>query len=135
MPIWDLLCQKGHVTEHYLHRHDSPNPPCDRCGGETNRLPASRFGITFTGEITKKYLDSSKEGYDQASSGAHWVYEKKGPDGEPLAVPRRRLISTFQEQADYCKQEGLHNPKDCGPGEMNSDGTAMRGYGMPGCEV
>ena len=43
MPIYDLRCDEGHVTE-VIQSFTAPLPPCPRCSGATVKLPV-RFGI------------------------------------------------------------------------------------------
>jgi putative FmdB family regulatory protein len=43
VPIYDLRCQQGHVTE-VIQSFTAPLPPCPECGSPTAKLP-SRFGI------------------------------------------------------------------------------------------
>jgi putative FmdB family regulatory protein len=47
MPIYDLRCADGHVTE-VIQSFSATLPPCPTCGGETEKRP-SRFGIGGAG--------------------------------------------------------------------------------------
>jgi putative FmdB family regulatory protein len=129
MPLFEFFCDKdGSVNEHYLSSHDKPNPPCDHCGGETMRV-ISGFNVVFTGPITKKYNDPNA---DNAHVEGHWSWETKGPGGEKIK-PRPVFIDSFQAQREFCRREGLVNPKDIGPVEVGSDGKSSSSRGMPGC--
>lgn len=55
MPTYDFKCENGHLEEHYIPLRGGENPPCDACGGKTERLisvhghvPASAFPYTTT---------------------------------------------------------------------------------------
>jgi hypothetical protein len=128
MPIFDLACKScGARQERYLSRASSPNPPCEdaACGGETVRC-ISRFGIIWTGVISgTKYGDPTKEGYGR---DGHWVTQLRTPDG----VPRQKFITTFQEQAEHCRQEGLVNPRELSSHMEATGDKSLSGRGMPG---
>lgn len=128
MPMFEFGCVAcGGYQERYLPRASSPNPTCEdpACGGETQRL-ISGFAITFTGIMYgSKYNDKTKE---FAHQDGHWVTEKKTVDGKP----RPRFLETFQDQAQYCKQEGLVNPKDLPTNAESTGDRHLSGRGMPG---
>lgn len=134
MPVYEHSCTadgcelQGYVLERYEHHAVSTDPPCAACGGPTVRIVSS-FGVVFTGPITRKYMDTKREIPDKKGDGAHWVWEKKTPDGKP----RPRLITTWSEQRDYCKQEGLALPSDMPTNAtMSEDGKTLQSRGMPG---
>jgi predicted nucleic acid-binding Zn ribbon protein len=132
MPIYESWCTNEKCTkyqdpvERYYPRSDTPLKPCEACGSESRRL-LSRFGIVFTGVLSgTKYKEKGMDDYGQ---DGHWVWTKKTPDGKPKPV----FIETFDQQRDFCKQEGLVNPKDIGPVEGGSDGKKSSSQGLPGC--
>ncbi len=135
MPIFESACilrecaAAERPVEHFYFHSSDPMLPCESCGGPTIKL-ISTFGIVFTGEITRKYLDRESEGGNKADGG-HWVWEKRNtPDGKPKA----KYITTWQEQREYARSEGVavpsdlpkhFTPKEGGQGEANT-------CGMPG---
>ena len=102
------------------------------CG---RRLEIVIYGLTpvWVGPITAKYLDRSKEG-GHKKDGAHWVWEKETKPGKG-ATPT--LITTFSEQKEYCKRNGLALPSECGNSyAVAEDGKSLKNpYGEKGVEV
>lgn len=133
MPRYDLTCRNEQcpdldvIREITMHMDES-EPAC-RCGQQMVKVPVM-FAMPFSGDITSRYNDKRLEG-GHKKSGAHWVYERNTPDGKP----KPRLIRTFAEQADYCRREGLVNPREAGPAEISSDGRTVTSVGLPGCEI
>ncbi len=133
MPVYESYCDdctriKEWYAKHFVDIHE--NPPCEQCGGPTKRL-LSRFGVVFTGALSKKYNDPKVEKYDQEG---HWAYRvKSSVSGHPEPV----YIDSFQAQREFCKAEGLANPKDLPNMEADSDGRfrSNAGVGMPGAWV
>jgi hypothetical protein len=84
----------------------------------------------WTGEITTKYNDKNADGYHQEG---HWAYRvRSSMSGEPEPV----WIDTFQKQKEFCKQEGLVNPKDLPThADVSDDGKRLRSRGMPGAWI
>jgi len=122
MPVFEVGCTScNSITEHYLPHSDSPNPPCEECGGPTVRM-ISRFGVVFTGNFSMKYVDKKIDGYEAQADG-HYGFER---DGSPT------WISDFQSQREFCKRNGFINPKDIGPAEVSSDGKKTSSRGLPG---
>jgi hypothetical protein len=80
----------------------------------------SRFNSPFCGAITARYLERNLEG-GNAQDGGHWAWKKKTISGKPEPV----YIETFQEQASYCREEGLANPTDTGPAMISPDGKSL----------
>lgn len=133
MPIFESRCtQCGHISEHYYHCSTAVTGPCDICHGPTRKM-ISRFNHGLMGTIERRHLDLSIEGSERLKDGGHWVVEKNTPDGKP----RHRFISTFQEQREHCKQEGLANPSDIPAAfSVKEDGkTPTSTQGLPGCWV
>lgn len=127
MPIFELRCRAcGSVQERYLSRASSPNPDCEdaACGGDTERL-VSPFAIAFCGLITAKYNDKTKEG---GHKDGHWATALRTPDGKPKPV----FIETFQQQKEFCRQEGLVNPKELSSHMEATSDRKISGAGMPG---
>ena len=92
-------------------RFESPNPPCPDCGASTERLISAPAVIwskplvayqDVKGETTKKDM----------ANGGHFVFERDSDEAKEKGHPVRRFISTPQDQAEYCRREGLMNPKD-----------------------
>lgn len=108
----------------YASNRDLPNPLCKSCNTPLERQ-VSRFATAFSGDITARYNDKRLEG---AHADGHWAWEKNTPDGKP----RQRFIKTFQDQREYCKQEGLVNPNELGDGQMSADGRKLETAGMKG---
>lgn len=132
MPVFEHQCNScGRVAEHYYGHPPEVNPPCEICGEPTERL-LSAFNSPFTGIISSRYIDRSIKGSESASDG-HWAWERNTPDKKP----RARFISSWQEQRDFCKSEGLINPRECGNNiQPRDDGKGLQNsVGMPGCEV
>lgn len=132
MPIYESYCRectriKEWYSGHFADIHE--NPFCE-CGEPMIRV-ASRFGVIFTGAITTKYNDRSAENYHQEG---HWAYRvKSSKTGHPEPV----WIESFQQQKEFCKQEGLVNPSELPKMEADSEGKfrSNAGVGMPGTWV
>jgi len=133
MPLYESFCPACDPAiqkpiEHYYSRSNSPMCECETCGLETKKL-ISGFAVVFCGVIVgSKYGDKSVEGNDTTKDG-HWAWRRRsGKNGKP----EKCQINTFQEQREFCKAEGLVNPKDIGPMEVHSDGVGASTRGMPG---
>jgi hypothetical protein len=90
----------------------------------------SAFQVVFTGPITARYNDRTKE---NAHEEGHWAYRKNTLSGKPEPC----FIDTFEAQREFVKSEGLANPKEFGNNfEVGDDGkTVKNSCGMPGCEI
>ena len=138
MPIYESACTNtecalyGRLMESYYPRFESPMNPCAACGGE-NRRVQSTFAVVFTGPITAKYLDRSKEGGNNRDGG-HWVFEN-GPRPGKGAKPV--WIDNWADQKSYCRRNGLALPSEMSNNyEVAEDGrTVKNSVGMPGCEI
>lgn len=139
MPIRESICLNPECellnkpVEHYYHRQDSAPSDCAACGGKTE-LVFSRFGIVWTGDITARYLDRDKSREAAPRTGAeggHYVYERVNGKSVP------RWISTWQEQREHCKRNGLAVPSEVGRNlNVGEDGkTVASPMGLPGVEV
>lgn len=136
MPLFESTCftigcsLRDVPVEHYYKNSTEPMQPCESCGCGTLKVEFSRFGIVFTGVITAKYNDREKDG---AHRDGHWGFDK-GPDGKTTTPCR---IETWQDQKDYCKRNGLMNPKDMGRNyNVAKDGRTVESpMGLPGVEV
>lgn len=106
-------------------RFTTPDPECPRCGGPTERQ-ISAPAIVFAKPLSA-YGDPSKETFakDQ-KAGGHWVFERDSDRAQEAGKPIPRFIETRQQQADYCKSEGLVNPSDL-PSSLNVTADGM-GY-------
>lgn len=132
MPLYESMCVSegcekfGVPVEHFYSRMTDEDGPCEVCGGAKDRLISS-FAVVFTGCITSRYNNRKLEG---AHLDGHWATARNTLDG----VPRPVFIDTFDKQREFCKSEGLVNPKDVGI--MHSRGkTWSNPTGMPGCEI
>jgi predicted nucleic acid-binding Zn ribbon protein len=133
VPVYESYCRSCHSIKEWYAKHFTDvaeNPFCD-CGEPMVRV-ASRFGVVFSGTITTKYNDN--RGVDSAHQEGHWAYRvKSSKSGHPEPV----FIETFQQQREFCKEEGLVNPKDLPNMEADSEGKfrSNAGMGMPGVWV
>jgi len=93
------------------------------------RRVVSGFNSPLMGVISAtKYGDRSIPGA-AAFSDSHWVWERNTIDGKP----KPRLITTFEEQREHCKNEKLLNPSEIPRNvEVSSDGKGASTRGMPG---
>lgn len=126
MPIYEYLCSTcGNVVEKVVSM-TAPDPACETCGGPRKKCVSS-FGIVNTGFLTTKYNDQTKE---FAHQEGHWV-KATDPKTGKRTVPV--FIETFQQQREYCKQEGFYDPGEVGQVEMiGQDGKSMSNRGLPG---
>ncbi len=83
------------------------DPDCPECGGSTERGYFPVAAIWTKGIAA--YGDPKSEGfYKQQKAGWHWTLEADKETGKVSKV----FIETPKQQADYCKRNGLLNPKD-----------------------
>ena len=114
MPIREHVCltegckNDGYIVEEFFHPREDQAPICTGCFQQMERL-ASSFGVIWTGEITSKYNDRNA---DNVHSTGHWAVRKRGLDGQPLKTPEPVFIDSWQKQSEYCKAEGLINPRE-----------------------
>ena len=127
MPLREGQCNSCQsVREWYQATRSEPDPPCDVCGGILDRF-ASRFAVVFTGPITSKYNISGRDDSHQEGHVAWRTRSSRSGNPEPVR------ITTWQQQKEYCKQEGLLNPGDLSSNaEVSSDGKKLYTRGMPG---
>jgi hypothetical protein len=117
--------------EHFYHVSDKEPKPCDYCGGDTRFVEFSAFNVVFTGTITARYNDRSIENWHVEG---HWAYRTKStPDGKP----KGEYITTFQQQKEFCRAEGLALPQELPRNfHVAEDGkTVLNTCGMPGTEI
>lgn len=132
MPVYESYCEDCKRVEEWYAKHFvdiDQNPFCAVCGAPMRRV-ASAFSVVFTGPITKKYNDNMRA--DNYNQEGHWAYRvKSSKSGNPEPV----YIETFQQQKEFCREEGLVNPKDLPNMEADSEGKfrSNAGVGMPGC--
>jgi hypothetical protein len=86
-------------------------PPCPRCGEATSRIFHAP-GVIWSKSLVE-YNDPRKEnaGRDQ-KNGGYWVNRTKSWGAEADGKPRQEFITTPAQQAAYCREEGLINPRD-----------------------
>ncbi len=104
---------------------------CD-CGGVLE-LAAYPIASVWVGEMTSKYLDKTKEGGHRKSAG-HWGWEngsRPGIGAKPV------WLSSWQDQKDFCKRNGLARPQDQPANfQVGPDGkTPLNTCGLPGTEI
>jgi len=105
---------------------------CYTCG-RPMELVAYPLKTVFTGVITARYNNPQAE---NAHQDGHYAWRRKSstlPGGKPQPV----FIENFDQQREFCKAEGLANPKDMPTNfEVSSDGrTVLNTRGMPGTEI
>lgn len=134
MPIRESECRDekcrrfGLRTEWFAKTQQSEDPGCPSCGGPRTPL-MSTFAVVFTGPITVRYNDKSKEG---AHKEGHWAFPRRREDG---TVPPAEFISTFEEQRAFCKRNGFARPDEMPTNAEISDDGKRLVRGMPGQEV
>lgn len=104
----DLYCVP---VEHFFHNRDAPNPPCDVCGGSTERA-VSRFYAPFTGDLGR-FNDPNIDMHNATPYG-HIAYRTKSSrmvDGSPEMVH----IDSRAAQKQFIKDEQLVDPSDVNP--------------------
>lgn len=87
------------------------DPPCPTCAGPTSRnyFPVAAIWT----KALASYGDKSKETYHKdARAGGHWSLESKSDRAVEAGKPIKVFLETPQQQAEYCKREGLVNPKE-----------------------
>lgn len=136
MPVYESCCSdvdclvRGRRVEWYAPTSEKADPPCGECGTQTQRL-VSRFGVVWARPFSF-YNDKTKDG---AAMDSHTVWRKRSTrraDGKPEIV----RINNFQEQAAYCREEQLLNPRDLpANAEPSRDGMKLTSAGMPGQEI
>lgn len=135
MPLLEGVCQSetcrafGYKQEHFYHHVDVQElNRCDFCGGPTARA-ISTFNVVFTGAITARYNDRNLE---NSHEEGHTVW---GRDKDGKAFSKR--IETWQDQKEWCREQGLANPKDHGKNmSVAEDGKAVLSpMGLPGVEL
>jgi putative FmdB family regulatory protein len=126
MPVFEYFCHKCGSTEEIYVRHWDDPAPCPACGMEREKM-MSRFGIVFTGPITRKYMDTKRDGYHMEG---FWAYRKRSSiSGQPEPV----FISTFDELKAFNKAEGLAAPGEVPTNAtISADGRKLTSSGMPG---
>lgn len=97
--------------EFYSALMTSDDPACPKCGGETGRIFHAP-GVIWSKPLVA-YGDATKENYSRDNTnGGFWVNERDSDRAREAGHPVSTFISTPQEQAAYCKREGLMNPRD-----------------------
>ncbi len=105
-------------------RFTSPDPACPQCAGVTARQ-ISAPAIIWSKPLNA-YADPGKETFKKdQKNGGHWTFEKQSDRALEAGKPLPVLIETPQQQAAYCRREGLVNPRDLPPNlSVSKDGTS-----------
>ncbi len=128
MPLYESRCEVcGTVREWYAPTSQSPDPEC--CGRGMSRL-ISDFRIVFTGPISARYKDRSKEGHERDGFLAWRRHSAKDP-----RYPEPVRIETWEDRKRFMAEEGLEEvPSDAtvsynGPGgkDVKISTTGVRG--------
>jgi hypothetical protein len=133
MRVLEYVC-KNEACPGY---QDAPTMTADeklRCEcGALLELAIYPLQVVWTGPITAKYLDRSKEGGNKADGG-HWVWDKETKPGKGAQA---HYIETWSQQKEHCRRNGLALPSEMPNNyEVAEDGrTVKNGIGLPGCEV
>lgn len=131
MPIREFACntegcpEHGVVREGYFRNSDS-DPNCKQCG-TVQQVQISRFGIVWTGPLTR--YDNKK--LERSGFEGSWQYARNTPDGKV----RAEYIDTPAKSRDFAKREGLISPfSPNAPGnvETSDDGRTATAAGLPG---
>ncbi len=88
MRVYDFMCPKGHVEEHFVDGDDVRAVTCNQCGGQATRLPPSARpkldpisghfpGATMTWEKNRE-SHMKKEQKHKDNHGTYWL----GKDGD-----------------------------------------------------
>ena len=116
------------IVELVAQKEDSPLPTCPDCGKPMERM-VSAPAVIWTKPMAA-YGSKSSEGYhQQQQAGGHWAFEKT-PEGKAT----KTFIDTPQAQSEYCKRNGLIDPKNV-PGNLsvNADGRSYNTVNK--CEI
>jgi hypothetical protein len=109
-------------------------PECPECGQRESRY-ISQFAAVWASDLDK-YVDRRVDGWEKPYSEglAHWAYRKNNlREGEK---PHAVYIDSIQKQAEYCRAEGLENPKYApSAGAFDDQGKRTSGCGLPGAWV
>lgn len=114
MPLFEHCCTVETcefycvTVEHFFHSRSAANPPCDKCGGATERM-ASRFSFPWSGDLSR-FNDHNLDQHNTTNYG-HVAYKTRSTrhlDGTPEPVH----ITTRQEQKAFIKAEGLIDPAE-----------------------
>jgi hypothetical protein len=135
MPVYEYQCvnpnclSEGETIEIFRWHQADANPPCAICGQQTDRV-LSTFATPWLGTIDRFNLPGI-EGHNSIDGG-HIAYRTRS-SRLPGQAPEPVRITTRQEQLEYCRAEGLHDPTDINPHmEFDEDGTTVRYHGMKG---
>lgn len=125
MPIFESCCTVESCdlycvpVEHYYHNRNAKDEPCEKCGGENQRLP-SKFRVIWSGDLDR-FNDPNCANTNQIQGGhiGYRVRSTENADGSPMPV---RITNNFQ-QREFCRQEGLVHPAESNPNlETRADG-------------
>lgn len=117
MPLYEVICTNqscphcGQLVEaFYPSMVDSWEVPCQECGALAKRMP-SRFGTVWLGSPNDQRYKIHK-GRPEYWNDYHIAYRvRSSKSGKPEPV----VITSWEEQKRFCKEEGLYNPRELPP--------------------
>lgn len=126
MPKYASVCKEcGMEFEWDSPRMTAGSKDCPQCHGATERLFFPVAAI-WTKSLSA-YGDPRKETFAKDDkAGGHWTFEKNSAAAIEAGKPLPVFIDTPQAQREYCKREGLMNPKDL-PSNLTVDSSG-KGY-------
>ena len=83
MPIYDLICESGHVTTK-RGGYDLVSAPC-ACGATARRRPFNHVAIV--GETVMKAQSYGVANFEEASAEVDYHYSKAENNGDPVKRP------------------------------------------------
>lgn len=118
MPTYRQVCESGHEFEFYSSVMTSEDPQCPTCHCSTQRAYRFAPGVIWSKALVD-YNDPSKENAQRDfKNGGFWVNERDSDQAKAAGRPIQTFIRTVKDQEDYCKREGLINPRDI-PGNLS----------------
>lgn len=140
MPLFELSCLNSECAryaqrvERLLRNAETPNPPCEDCGGETRRL-ISLSRVVWLRDLVCYDNPKGETHRKDTERGFHTVACKRSFGGTQ-DKPVFKKIFNRRDQVEYCKAEGVVDPSEAPHTiEVNKDGTAASGAGLPGAWV
>lgn len=104
MPVFEGTCgnttceKSGELFEFLLKKWDDPDPNCPGCGVQVSRY-LSAPNISWAKGMGQ-YCGENTEG--------HWATARDQETGEV----KKHFITNRQEQKDFCKRYGYHDPTE-----------------------
>jgi hypothetical protein len=128
VPLYENYCQNCRtVREWYAPTSESPDPEC--CGQPTQRL-ISMFRVVFTGPISARYNDRSKENAHLEGFDAWRVHSAKDP-----RHPEKVRIETWEDRRKFMRDEHLEEVPSNATASYSGEGgrdVKISTVGMPG---